>query len=72
MHKNNLLIFILFFGFIISSCVSQPPQYASIQDGLRCPLANQKIASNYNSSNRAPASIEAKPTDHTCDQLFSK
>lgn len=71
--KNNLfLIGILFFIVNTSSCVSLRPQYATIQDGIRCPLPSQKIASNTNPSKRAPASIVAKPNHQTCDQLFNQ
>lgn len=72
MKKNKFLPCFLFFVLIISSCVSQQPQYASIQDGVRCPLASQKVGANSNSSLRAPASVAAKPSDQTCDQLFGK
>jgi len=59
--KNNIFLpFFLFFVLIISSCVSQQPQYASMQDGVRCPLP----------SKRTQASEPAKPSDQVCDQLF--
>lgn len=71
MKKYKFSIF-LFFSLMITSCVSQRPQYTSIQDGVRCPLAAQKVAANSNSSQRAPASVAAKPSDQACDQLFGQ
>lgn len=59
--KNNIFLpFFLFSVLIISSCVSQQPQYATIQDGVRCPLP----------SKRTLASEAAKPSEQVCDQLF--
>lgn len=71
MKKYKLSVF-LFFTLIVTSCVSQRPQYTSIQDGIRCPLATQKVVSNANLSQRAPASTVAKPNDQVCDQLFGQ
>lgn len=68
--KNNIFLpFFLFLVLIISSCVSKQPQYATIQDGVRCPLP-QNIASNSNPSKRAPVSEAVKPSEQVCDQLF--
>lgn len=72
MKKNKLFPVFLFSIFFVTACVSHRPQYTSIQDGVRCPLANQKVAANSNPSKRTPASVAAKPSDQTCDQLFGQ
>lgn len=72
MKKNKLFPVFLFSTFFVTSCVSHRPQYSSIQDGVRCPLPNQKVASNSSPAKRTPASVSAKPSDQTCDQLFGQ
>lgn len=72
MKENKFLLLLLFFVLIISSCVSQRPQYSTIQDGVRCPLATANVAVNAKPSERAPASAQAKPSDQVCDRLFGQ
>jgi hypothetical protein len=52
-------------------CVSDWPREASIQDGVRCPIASENPPLPSSEAGRFPASEKIAPTRHACAQLFA-
>lgn len=72
MKPNLFFIGQLILFLAITSCVTKPPEFASMHDGVRCPHPTQQISANSKRSNRAPASTSTKSIEQVCDQLFVK